>query len=104
MDINLGHQHNVQHNYPSVNRSLKDKSYDPSVLKNRDFLAGLLMNMWTSFLCICLCTGLTISSSAMCFINFINLIQVDIDLGHKWYHIQHQHNGHQYNERNECNA
>ena len=38
VDIDLGHQHNVQHNYPSVNRSLKDKSnnsltYDPSVLK-----------------------------------------------------------------------
>ena len=42
------------------------------------------MNMWTSFLCIHLCTGLIISSSAMC---FTNLIQVDIDLGH-------QHNGH----------
>ena len=41
VDINLGHQHNEQHNYPSVNQSLKDKSnnsltYDPSVLKNRD--------------------------------------------------------------------
>ena len=38
VDIDLGHQHNVQHNYPSVNRSLEDKSnnsltYDPSVLK-----------------------------------------------------------------------
>ena len=38
VDIDLGHQHNVQHNYPSVNQSLKDKSnntltYDPSVLK-----------------------------------------------------------------------
>ena len=38
VDTNLGHQHNVQHNYPSVNWSLKDKSnnsltYDPSVLK-----------------------------------------------------------------------
>ena len=38
VDIDLGHQHNVQHKYPSVNRSLKDKSnntltYDPSVLK-----------------------------------------------------------------------
>ena len=38
VDIDLGHQHNVQHNYPSVNWSLKDKSnnsltYDPSVLK-----------------------------------------------------------------------
>ena len=46
------------------------------------------MNMWTSLLCIYLCTGLTISSSVMC---FTNLIQVDIDLGH-------QHNGHQHNE------
>ena len=38
VDIDLGHQHNVQHNYPGVNWSLKDKSnnsltYDPSVLK-----------------------------------------------------------------------
>ena len=38
VDIDLGHQHNVQHNYLSVNRSLKDKSNnsltcDPSVLK-----------------------------------------------------------------------
>ena len=46
------------------------------------------MNMWTSLLCIYLCTGLIISSSVMC---FTNLIQVDIDLGH-------QHNGHQHNE------
>ena len=50
------------------------------------------MNMWTSFLCIYLCTGLIISSSAMC---FTNLIQVDIDLD-----LGHQHNGHQHNEYN----